>query len=121
MVVVLRVQALDDQSARLMLVDPLPAGFEIDNLNLVKSGDLGGLDWLALNDDATHIEFCDDRFVVTFDRSGSGPRNATFGYLVRAVTTGSYARPAAQVEDMYRPGRLARTASERVDVIGSNR
>ncbi|PTW61338.1 hypothetical protein C8N35_10247 [Breoghania corrubedonensis] len=121
MVVVLRVQALDDLSGRLMVVDPLPAGFEIDNPRLVRSGDLGGLDWLALDSQVTHTEFRDDRFVATFDRDGSGVRNTTFAYLVRAVTPGSYARPPAQVEDMYRPDRFARTGTERVEVVGPNR
>ncbi|MEI2387729.1 alpha-2-macroglobulin family protein [Breoghania sp. JC706] len=121
MVVVLKVQALDDLSGRLMVVDPLPAGFEIDNPRLVRSGDLGGLDWLALDDQATHTEFRTDRFVATFDHDGSGSRNTTFAYLVRAVTPGSYARPPAQVEDMYRPDRFARTATERVEVVGPNR
>ena len=121
MVVVLRVQALDDLSGRLMLVDPLPAGFEIDNPRLVRSGDLGGLDWLALDDRVSHTEFRTDRFVATFDRDDAGARNATFAYLVRAVTPGRYARPPAQVEDMYRPDRFARTGTEEVEVIGPNR
>ncbi len=120
-VVVLRVSALDDVAGRLMLVDPLPAGLEIDNPRLVRSGDLGGLDWLALDDDITHSEFRADRFVVTFDRKSDDPRNTTFAYMARAVTPGSYARPSAQVEDMYRPERFARTDAERVEVIGPNR
>ncbi|WP_321503157.1 alpha-2-macroglobulin family protein [Breoghania sp.] len=120
-VVVLRVSALDDVAGRLMLVDPLPAGLEIDNPRLVRSGDLGALDWLALDDEITHSEFRADRFVVTFDRTARDSRTTTFAYMARAVTPGSYARAPAQVEDMYRPERFARTDAERVEVIGPNR
>ena len=32
-------------------------------------------------------------------------------YIARAVTPGQFKHPAAQVEDMYRPERAARTAT----------
>jgi uncharacterized protein YfaS (alpha-2-macroglobulin family) len=38
--------------------------------------------------------------------------------VVRAVSPGAYAHPAALVEDMYRPERRARTAAGRVEVVG---
>jgi uncharacterized protein YfaS (alpha-2-macroglobulin family) len=41
---------------------------------------------------------------------------ATVAYIVRAVTPGSFIHPAATVEDMYRPERMARTASGRLEV-----
>ena len=43
----------------------------------------------------------------------AGPASAaTVAYIVRAVTPGTFAHPAATVEDMYRPERHARTAAE---------
>ena len=36
---------------------------------------------------------------------------------VRAVTPGSYVHPAAQIEDMYQPGILARTGTGTVAVL----
>lgn len=120
-VVVLRVQALDDDAARLLLVDPLPAGLEIDNPRLLRSGDVGALNWLALDSNAAHSEFRDDRFVVAYNRSRGDRRNASFAYLARTVTPGSYAHPSASVEDMYRPHRFARSETGRFEVIGPNR
>lgn len=120
-VVVLRVQALDDEAARLLLVDRLPAGLEIDNPRLLRSGDVGALDWLALDTNTANTEFRDDRFVAAFDRSRGDRRNTSFAYLARAVTPGSYAHPPASVEDMYRPHRFARSDSGRAEVIGPNR
>ena len=40
----------------------------------------------------------------------------TLAYVVRAVTPGTYAHPAASVEDMYRPEFSARTASGAMEV-----
>ena len=53
--------------------------------------------------EAAHLEFRDDRFVAAFDPSEGGQRSATLAYVVRAVTPGLFAHPAATVEDMYRP------------------
>ena len=49
LVVVLTVDPFGNGAARLMVDDPLPAGFEIDNPNLMQAGDIGALDWLDLN------------------------------------------------------------------------
>jgi uncharacterized protein YfaS (alpha-2-macroglobulin family) len=40
---------------------------------------------------------------------------------MRAVSPGTFAQPAATVEDMYRPGLEARTASGRVEIVGPTR
>ena len=42
----LKVVPFENAAARLMINDPLPAGFEIDNPNLLQSGDIGALSWL---------------------------------------------------------------------------
>ncbi|AXS40224.1 alpha-2-macroglobulin family protein [Breoghania sp. L-A4] len=120
-VVVLKVLALDDEAGRLLLVDRLPAGLEIDNPRLLRSGDVGALDWLALETETAHTEFRDDRFVAAFNRARGDARNASFAYLARAVTPGAYVHPPASVEDMYRPYRSAHTETGRVEVIGPNR
>ena len=46
MVAVIEVTPFEAAGARLMVDDPLPAGFEIDNPNLLRSGDVRALDWL---------------------------------------------------------------------------
>ena len=58
---------------------------------------------LAGQTDAAHLEFRDDRFVAAFNRTTASAANITLAYVVRAVTPGIYAHPAATVEDMYRP------------------
>jgi uncharacterized protein YfaS (alpha-2-macroglobulin family) len=132
LVVVLKVEA-PETGGRILLVDRLPAGLEIENPRLVDSGDIKTLDWLKTTLKPQHTDFRDDRFVAAFDFFGSGdhrrgrrgdgdeenrePANAaTVAYLVRAVTPGSFVHPAATVEDMYRPDRFARTASGRLQV-----
>ncbi len=126
LVVVLTLKGAE-AGGRIMLVDRLPAGLEIENPRLVESGDLKGLD-VAKNAKAPeHTEFRDDRFVAAFNffgdkagKSGDSEATATLAYIVRAVTPGSFVHPAATVEDMYRPDRYARTASGRLDITAKN-
>ncbi len=129
LVVVLKVEA-DTAGGRMLVVDRLPAGLEIENPRLVDSADLKAFDWLRTSKQPEHTEFRDDRFVAAFDLSGRSGRNdgedsddaaapaasVTVAYMVRAVTPGSYVHPAATVEDMYRPERFARTAAGRLEV-----
>jgi uncharacterized protein YfaS (alpha-2-macroglobulin family) len=83
-----------------MVNDPLPAGLEIDNPNLLRSGDIAALDWLKPA--RTQMsEFRSDRFLAAVDNSGADPFR--LAYIVRAVSPGTYHHPAATVEDMYRP------------------
>jgi alpha-2-macroglobulin len=130
LVVVVKVDS-PDTGGRILVVDRLPAGLEIENPRLVDSGDIKSLDWLKTAVKPDHTEFRDDRFVAAFDFFGSGSTrrhrggdeenrepasSATVAYMVRAVTPGSFVHPAAMVEDMYRPDRFARTASGRLEV-----
>jgi uncharacterized protein YfaS (alpha-2-macroglobulin family) len=131
----------NETGGRVLLVDRLPAGFEIENPRLVESGSIAGIEWLKTATQPEHSEFRDDRFVAAFNFSGNSERSesnegvegdgdgdappavegsadakapatqATVAYIVRAVTPGTYVHPAATVEDMYRPERYARTAA----------
>lgn len=112
-VTVLEVTPHEDTGARLMVNDPLPAGVEIDNPNLLRSGDLRDLDWLKPAA-ATHAEFRSDRFLAALDLREAKP--VTLAYIARAVTPGDFHHPAASVEDMYRPAFRARTGTGRVTV-----
>ncbi len=114
-VVVLKITELNDWPSRVLVNDLLPAGFEIDNPRLVSSADLANFGWLGQTQ-AAHLEFRDDRFVAAFDPTGGGQRAATLAYVVRAVTPGVYAHPAATVEDMYRPQYSARTSTGMIEV-----
>ncbi|MHA6645901.1 alpha-2-macroglobulin family protein [Mesorhizobium sp. A623] len=115
-VVVLKVDELNSWPSRLLVTDLLPAGFEIDNPSLVSSAQLSNFSWLAQTETA-HLEFRNDRFVAAFDPNGSGSnRSIMLAYVVRAVTPGVYAHPAAVVEDMYRPQFSARTSTGMMEV-----
>ena len=93
--------------AHAMIVDLLPAGFEIENQNLTDSYSQSDLQVAgeSLSEtmaelDIKHSEYRDDRFVMALNlRRG----HSTVYYLVRAVTPGKYQIPPTFAEDMYRP------------------
>ncbi|MDR3497531.1 MAG: alpha-2-macroglobulin [Ancalomicrobiaceae bacterium] len=116
LVVVLKITEDKAADAKIIVVDRLPAGFEIDNPDLVKSGSVEGFDWLQTTVEATHTEYRDDRFVAAIDRSPSQSAFFNLAYMVRAVAPGKYVLPPATVEDMYRPERYGRTAFGTVEV-----
>jgi hypothetical protein len=99
-----------------LLIDLLPAGFEIENARLADTRSTDELPWLPELTPTLYTEFLDDRFVAAFDLDW-GRRSFAVAYLVRAVTPGTYHLPAAQVEDMYQPRYRARTASGTVTVM----
>ena len=55
-VVTVTVTADRGVGGRLMIVDPLPAGFEIENPNLSASGDTATYDWLDADTEVAHTE-----------------------------------------------------------------
>jgi uncharacterized protein YfaS (alpha-2-macroglobulin family) len=90
-----------------LLVDRVPAGFEVENLNLSQSPEMQ--DWSiggrrvaeAMADpNIKHREFRDDRYVAAV---ALGRGKVDVFYLVRVVTPGRYAVPSTVAEDMYRP------------------
>jgi uncharacterized protein YfaS (alpha-2-macroglobulin family) len=118
----------DDDDHRTVLVDLLPAGWEIDAPITDDSTDYGFLGPLSKT---RVIEARDDRFVAAFDL-GSGwanspdstndsqaqldPDQFQLAYLVRAITPGSFSLPEAEVNDMYRPAFMARTATSHTTI-----
>ncbi|MGB7319724.1 MAG: alpha-2-macroglobulin family protein, partial [Planktotalea sp.] len=114
LVAVLTVTPFESGESRLMINDPLPAGLEIDNPNLIRGGDIRALDWLKPAN-ATYSEFRSDRFLAAVDWSRSEPFR--LAYIVRGVSPGTYHHPAASVEDMYRPQYRAHTHTGKMNVI----
>ncbi|MDH5833818.1 alpha-2-macroglobulin [Luteimonas sp. M1R5S59] len=91
-----------------LLTDLLPAGLEIENLNLGDARQwadvvVDGIDITERSDaaDVKHEEFRDDRYVAALSLDPG--RKARVFYLVRAVTPGTYTVPPPMAEDMYRP------------------
>ena len=113
------------------LVDLLPAGWEIEGI--VKPDQAPA--FLPQLTRPRVKEARDDRLVMAFDlgeaaywyrdwvtdEDKEGDSEAkqgrfTVAYVARAVTPGSFTLPEAVVEDMYRPGVMARTVSGRARV-----
>lgn len=91
-----------------LLVEMVPAGFELENPALGNSIKLEELSiegkpaWQSeWNDYLKHQEFRDDRYTAALDLSEGS--NQQLVYLMRAVTPGRYQVPPTQMEDMYRP------------------
>lgn len=111
LVAVVEVQNETGRQGRLMIDDPLPAGFEIDNPSLLRGGEVAGLDWVGETSVAEYTGFQTDRFLAAVTGS---ERLLRLAYIVRAVSPGMFHHPAAQVEDMYRPEFRARTDAGQV-------
>ncbi len=118
LVVVLKVLADRARFGRLMVVDPLPAGFEIENPNISASGDTSTYEWLSVERNVAHTEARTDRFMAALNRTSEDPVEFSVAYGVRAVSPGRFVHPAATVEDMYDPDRQAHTDTGRVEVVG---
>ena len=112
LVAVIEVTPFEDTRARLMVNDPLPAGFEIDNPHLLQSGDVAALEWLSVETEPEMVEFREDAFRAAVDWEGRRPFR--LAYVLRAVSPGVFHQPAASVEDMYRPDYRAQSAAGQV-------
>ena len=106
---IVRVSITSNETTRnALLTDLLPAGLEIENMNLGGDEQWSGvsidgidLDSRAGSADISHEEFREDRYVAAL-KLDAGSTSHVF-YLVRAVTPGVYTVPPPLVEDMYRP------------------
>jgi uncharacterized protein YfaS (alpha-2-macroglobulin family) len=121
-VVVLSGQPEGARNYPTVLVDLLPAGLEIETLlspsdgagatsydGSVRNGPFAWIGEITY----THVqEQRDDRFVASANLRGQ----YRYAYIARAVTPGRYTMPAAQVEDMYRPGVMARTSTGTIQI-----
>ncbi|WP_374662300.1 alpha-2-macroglobulin [Inhella sp.] len=89
-----------------LIVDAVPAGLEIENLNLSQGAAdrmvAGGqqLQDAAMDPRVKHREFRDDRYVAAAEL---GPDWVSIYYLLRVVSPGRFTVPAPMAEDMYRP------------------
>ncbi len=115
--VLLEGRATDKRNHRALLVDLLPAGWEIENAALGQGEPLESFPWLEELTEAEHREARDDRFVAAIDLTAKQNRFRT-AYIVRAVTPGSFVLPGSYVEDMYQPDLSARGAAGRVAIAG---
>ncbi|HVH79929.1 MAG TPA: hypothetical protein VM782_11095, partial [Stellaceae bacterium] len=96
------------QAARTLVIDLLPAGFEIQNVAAPSGDSAGAYSWLKDLSSPDYNEARDDRYIAALDL-GSGTAGFTLAYVVRAVTPGEFKYPALAVEDMYDPETNGRT------------
>ncbi|MBT7755484.1 MAG: hypothetical protein HN726_04830 [Candidatus Magasanikbacteria bacterium] len=97
-----------------LVVDLLPAGLEIEAINVSKDVSKIPMNVPKNESDMLFVKGRDDRYVAALELSG-GDEFALL-YLVRAVTAGSYAFPAPYVENIYRPSQFARGVVSRLEV-----
>ena len=112
------------------LLDLLPAGFEIEavlNEETVKS-----FSFLSELSETRIAEARDDRFFASislgtrpyrtwWDSSPKHGNSYHVAYIVRAVTPGTFALPAANISDMYAPRVFGRTAMGSVTIAPAAR
>ena len=129
-IVGIQVRRTTADAADIVLSQLLPAGLEIEAI-------LRGVDDYNKADASPYERFLgklsrpavqearDDRYVAAFrfaperhsDGRESDRQTLNVAFIVRAVTPGDYALPAAVAEDMYRPAVRARTAMGRAAVM----
>lgn len=96
------------------LVDPIPAGTEIEDsylktTSLENQRKLGKISWYF-----NHIEKYDDRMQIFADNLPQGEHE--FAYILRATSKGTFSVPQAKVEEMYNPEVFGTTKGEVVKV-----
>jgi len=116
MVAVINGESISGLRHQALVVDLLPAGFEIENARLRGRKSTKELKWLPKLAKTVHVQPRDDRYVAALNLSAGGKRAFTLAYLVRAVTPGTFRLPAAYVEDMYKPRFHGRDAMGSVTI-----
>jgi uncharacterized protein YfaS (alpha-2-macroglobulin family) len=113
-VVLIEGKSENDQKQQALVVDLLPAGFEIENPALGGEGGKSAFGFLPPLTEAAFTAARDDRFVAALDLRGA--QRFAIAYLVRAVTPGRFALPGSFVEDMYSPRYHARGAASTITI-----
>ena len=113
-VVLLEGRADDGQDHNAMLIQGLPAGWEI--AGRFGGGAAPGMSWLGELTEAEAQPAADDRFAAVFKLTGDQGSFRT-AVRIRAVTPGDFELPGALLSDMYRPAIFARQATNRIKVL----
>ncbi len=108
LIVALKVESQKQQLPHALVVDMLPAGFELEDPNVSGSFPIDDIkvDGKTISRwhdecNTAHTEYRDDRFIAALNL-GYGQTCRIF-YAVRVVSPGVFKVPPSLVEDMYRP------------------
>ncbi len=107
----------DGREHDVLVVDLLPAGWEIENADLGQGVPLEAFPWLGKLSWTQATEARDDRFAAALTLS-SNRQGFRVAYMARAVTPGSFVLPGVFVEDMYQPELNARGGAGSVTIVG---
>jgi uncharacterized protein YfaS (alpha-2-macroglobulin family) len=107
------VKALTANLENVVVVDMLPAGFEIENPRLESRA---GISWLSKKRfKPDYIDIRDDRLIFfgKFQRR----KEQKFYYALRAVTQGEFKLPPVAAEAMYDPSKSSVASSGQISVV----
>jgi uncharacterized protein YfaS (alpha-2-macroglobulin family) len=113
-ILLLEARATDGDRHEAMVMQGLPAGFEITGR--LPAGDVPGLGFLGTLSAPLAMPARDEAFAAAIVLTPEQPL-ARFAVRLRAVTQGSFELPGAEAQDMYRPGILARQNVGRITVL----
>ena len=113
-VVLIEGKSENQREQQALVVDLLPAGFEIENAALGGEREKTAFGFLPPLTKPAFTAARDDRFVAALDLRGD--ERFAVAYLVRAVTPGRFALPGSFVEDMYSPRYHARGAASTITI-----
>lgn len=105
LVVVLNGKLQAPHTHQVMLLDLLPAGFEIETVKFEDDYLKQNFMWLDKLTPLSRVEKRDDRYFAAFQMQEIGAFKTV--YFVRALNPGVYTMPSAVVESMYRPEYIA--------------
>jgi len=106
-------KAEDKQDHRVMVLQGLPAGWEI--AGRIAAGKPASMPFLGELTETEAQPAADDRYAAVVALTEKAPE-FHLAVRVRAVTPGAYELPGGAVSDMYRPAVFARQASNRITV-----
>jgi uncharacterized protein YfaS (alpha-2-macroglobulin family) len=112
-VLLLEARALTNERHQAMVIQGLPAGWEITGR--LPAGEVQGMPWLGTLTEPEAQPARDDRYAAAVTLTPQEPL-ARLAVRLRAVTPGRFELPGMEASDMYRPGVFARQNSGRIVV-----
>jgi uncharacterized protein YfaS (alpha-2-macroglobulin family) len=109
-------RAEDGQEHRALVVQGLPAGWEV--VGRYSEGAVPGMAWLDQLSATEAQPAADDRYAAVVALASDSPGFRVAVHL-RAVTPGDFELPGAEVSDMYRPALFAHQAAARIKILGA--